>query len=279
MITARRLIAVTLALALAFAMAGCKQEPEEPALEPQIAPPVIGTAGVLKVGVDLNYPPFAGIDEDQNAGIDVDVAAAIAERLGLKVELIDIKPNEMAAALNEGTVDVMLGGISITDAVLADASTAGSYLIDGAGIFSVVATDSVATTLTAADLPGKRIAAQKESPAFWTLEADYGEGYATGYATLKEAFDALAAGNADIVIGDAAVGAYIARDFENVAFVGQFGAAQPLGVIVKKDAVELEAAIRGALDALAADGTLDTIRSKWLGDLPALEVPAAEPAS
>jgi len=270
MTVARRLIAVTLVLALAFAMAGCKKEPEAPALDPKITPPVIGTAGVLKVGVDLSYPPFAGTDEGQNAGIDVDVAAAIAERLGLKVELVDITPNEMASALNEGTVDVMLGGISITDAVLADTSTAGSYLIDGSGIFSVVPSDSVATTLTAADLPGKRIAAQKESPAFWTLEADYGEGYATGYATLKEAFEALAAGNADLVIGDAAVGAYIARDFEN---------AEPLGVIVKKDATELEAAVREALDALAADGTLDTIRSKWLGDLPALEVPVAETTS
>lgn len=278
MTVARRLLAVTLVLALAFAMAGCKKEPEEPVLDPKIAPPVIGTAGVLTVGVDLSYPPFAGTDEGQNAGIDVDVAAAIAERLGLKVELVDITPNEMASALNEGTVDVMFGGISITDAVLADTSTAGSYLIDGPGMFSIVPTDSVATTLTAADLPGKRVAAQKESPAFWTLEADYGEGYATGYATLKEAFEALAAGNADVVIGDAAVGAYIARDFENVAFVGQFGAAEPLGVVVKKDATELETAIREALDALAADGTLDTIRSKWLGDLPALEVPVAETA-
>lgn len=279
MTLARRFTAITLALALVFSLAGCKKEPEAPALEPTIAPPVIGTAGVLKVGVDLTYPPFAGTDDGQDAGIDVDVAAAIAEKLGLKVDLVDIKPSEMAAALNEGTVDVMLGGISITDAVLADTSTAGSYLIDGSGIFSVVPTGSVATTLTAADLPGKRIAAQKESPAFWTLESDYGEGYATGYPTLREAFEALAAGEADIVIGDAAVGAYIARDFENVVFRGQFGAVQPLGVIVKKDATELEAAVREALDALAADGTLDTIRTKWLGDLPALDIPVAATAN
>ena len=72
------------------------------------------------------------------------------------------------------------------------------------------------------------------------------------------------------------MGAYIARDFPDVAFSGQFGAAQPLGVIVKKDATELEAAVREVLDALAADGTLDTIRAKWLGDIPALDVPVTE---
>lgn len=279
MTLARRFVAVTLALALIGAMAGCKKEPEAPALQPKIAPPVIATAGVLTVGVDLSYPPFAGVDEGVNAGIDIDVAAAIAERLGLKLEVVDIKPNEMAAALNEGTVDIMLGGIAITDAVLADVSTAGSYLIDGPGFFSVVATGSVPTTLTAGDLPGKRVAAQNESPAFWTLESDFGEGFTGSYPTLKAAFDALAAGEADVVVGDAAVGAYIGRDYPGVAFVGQFGAAQPLGIAVRKDATDLEAEIRAAIDALAADGTLDTIRNKWLGDLPALEVPVGDTAN
>lgn len=274
MTLARRLMAVTLAIALIGAMAGCKKEPEAPTLEPKIAPPVIAKAGVLTVGVDLSYPPFAGVDEGVNAGIDIDVAAAIAERLGLKIEIVDIKPNEMAAALNEGTVDIMLGGVAITDAVLADVSTAGSYLIDGPGLFSVVATGSVPTTLTAGDLPGKRVGAQNESPAFWTLESDYGEGFAASYPTLKAAFDALAAGEIDVVAGDAAVGAYIGRDYPSVAFVGQFGTAQPLGIAVKKDATDLETEIRAALDALAADGTLDTIHRKWLGDLPALSVPA-----
>lgn len=273
MSTARRLLALTLAVALVLAAAGCKKEPEAPVLEPKLAPPVIGTEGVLKVGVDLGYPPFAGTDGGESAGIDVDVAAAIAERLGLRVELVDVKPNEMAAALNEGTIDIMLGAVSITDAVTADVSTAGSYLIDGPGIFSAVPAESAVTTLTAADLPGKRVGAQQGSPAFWTLESDFGEGFATAYTSLAEAFKALEAGEIDVIVGDTAVCAYIARDYPTVAFVGQFGEAQPLGIAVKKDATELETAIRQTVDALAADGTLDTIRTKWLGDIPQLEVP------
>jgi putative glutamine transport system substrate-binding protein len=96
------------------------------------------------------------------------------------------------------------------------------------------------------------------------------------YPSLQEAFIALDAGEVDLVVGDAAVAAYIARDYPQIKFVGQFGAAQPLGIAVKKDATDLETAIRQTVDALAADGTLDTIRSKWLGDLPVLEVPPAE---
>jgi polar amino acid transport system substrate-binding protein len=269
-------MALVLVLALVGAMAGCKKEPAGPVLEPKIAPPVISTAGVLKAGVDLGYPPFAGTDEGADAGIDVDVAAAIAARLGLKLELVDVKPNEMSAALNDGTVDIMLGATPITDVVLADVSNAGSYLIDGPGIFSVVATGSESTTLTAGDLPGKRVVAQDASPAYWALELEFGDGFTQAAESLREAFEALVAGEADVLVGDAAVCAYIARDYPNVAFVGQFGTAQPLGVSVKKDATELETEVRAALDALAADGTLDTIRRKWLGNLPALVVSAEE---
>ncbi|MBN1193561.1 MAG: transporter substrate-binding domain-containing protein, partial [Coriobacteriia bacterium] len=191
--------------------------------------------------------------------------------------LVDVKQSEMAEALNKGTIDIMLGATPITDTVLADVSSAGSYLIDGPGIFTVVAEDSVPTTLTIDDLPGKRVITQKESYAYWELGFEFGDDFAQSTASLVEAFDALVAGNADVLVGDAAVCAYVGRDYPTVAFVGQFGSAQPLGVAVKKDAVELEAAVREALDSLAADGTLDTIRRKWLGDLPLLVVPAEEP--
>lgn len=275
MTTARRLMAFALALALLVAVGGCKKKAEEPTLEPTVKPPVIGTAGTLKAGVDLDYPPFAGEDNGEKVGIDVDVAAAIAEQLGLKLELVDVKPASLASALNSGKIDIALGATAITDVALADVSSAGSYLVDGPGIFAQVAEGSEVTTVTPDQLPGKRVAAQQGSPAFWALESDFGDGFTKQYATLKEAFDALKAGEVDYVVGDAAVGAYISRDFAGVRFVGQYDDAAPLGVAVKKDATDLESKVREVLDALAAGGTLDTIRSKWLGDLPVLAVPPA----
>jgi polar amino acid transport system substrate-binding protein len=268
-------MALALVLAMLVAVGGCKKKAEGPTLEPKVKPPVIGTAGTLKAGVDLDYPPFGGSANGEKVGIDVDVAAAIAERLGLKLELVDVKPKDIASALNSGKVDIMLGATAITDAVLADVSSAGSYLTDGPGIFAKVAEGSQITTVTPDQLPGKRVAAQEGSVAFWALESDYGDGFTKKYGSLKEAIDALEKGEVDYVVGDSAVAAYIARDFKDVRFVGQYGDATPLGVAVKKDATELETQVRAVLDALAADGTLDTIRSKWLGDLPTLAVPPA----
>lgn len=270
--TAGRVLALLVAATLALGAVACSKRSVEPELKPKIFPPTIAEAGVLRAGVDLDYPPFAGVDKGTEAGIDVDVAAAIAERLGLRLRLVDVGETGVAAALKSGAVDIALAATPITDAVLADVSTAGSYLVDGPAIFSVVPSGTVAPQLTPGTLAGKRVAVQKESAAYWKLESDFGEGYAQAYDTLRAAFDALAAGEADAVVGDAAVCAYIARDYADVRFVGQFGPAQPLGVTVKKDSPELETAVRDALDALAAEGVLGAIRSKWLGDLPELSI-------
>ena len=272
---ARRAVSLSIVLALTVALAlsaGCSSEPETPVLEPKIAPPVIGKAGVLRVGVDADYPPFAGKDQGTEAGIDVDIAAAIAERLGLRLELVPVKPDTVAAAINDGRVDIALGATTITDAVLADMSTAGSYLINGPALFSVVESGTPAPELDLGGLRGLRVAAQSESAAYWVIESEYGAEYAHTFGTLREAFEALVAGDEDVVAGDAAVGAYIARDFDGVRIVGQIGTAAPLGVVVRKDAVELEAEVRGVLDALSSEGVLGTITRKWLGEFPALEV-------
>ncbi len=268
---ASRAVVALLVIVLAFGLIGCEPKAEEPALVPVVEPPVIAEAGVLKVGVDLSYPPFAGTDDGVNAGIDIDVAAAIAERLGLRLEVVDVKPSGMASALGDGTVDVMLGAVPITDAVLADVTTAGSYVIDGPAFFAAApAEESGVATLTIEQVAPLRVGAQTGSAAFWALEAELGEGVVTGFDTLKGAFDALKAGDIDVVVSGAVIGAYIARDYPGIAFAGQFGNAQPLGIAVRKDAAELEAAVRGTLDAMAADGVLQTIKRKWVGDLPQL---------
>jgi len=91
------------------------------------------------------------------------------------------------------------------------------------------------------------------------------------YDTLREAFDALAAGDVDVVVGDAAVCAYIAQDYQGITFVGQYAPGEPIGIAIKKDATDLEEAVRSALDGLASEGVLNTIKAKWLGDFPVLE--------
>jgi len=273
----RRIVALVMSALLIGGLAGCGGGNKKAELVPEIAPPLIATEGVLRAGVDLSYPPFAGEDEGEKAGIDIDVAAAIAERLGLTLEIIDVKTTDVPAALKAKQIDIALGAMAIPEAVLADVTVAGSYFTDGPALFSMVTSGTATPTVTPDSLGALRIGAQQGSAAYWKLESEYGEGFAVSSPTLREAFTALAAGQLDVIAADAAVGAYVARDFTGVTFVGQYGAAQPLGVLVMKDATDLETAIRKELDALASEGVLDAIRTKWVGTLPPLEAaPSAD---
>lgn len=267
----RRAVVATAAIAMLLLAAGCSK-PEEPKAEPKVAPPAVKTAGALTVGVDLDAPPFAGTDEGQQAGLDVDVARAIAEQLGLTVTLVDVKPSDAATALADGTVDAVMS-VPLGSTILSSVSLVGAYAYDGPAFFvSNGSTQSVEPSLTLETLDVPAIAAQKESESFWRLSAELDPETVKSYDVLREALEALAAGEVPVVAGDAFVGAYIARDIQGVHFAGQLTPAVPLSVAVAAENAELADAIRTALDTLDADGVLSTLRRKWVGELPELAV-------
>jgi polar amino acid transport system substrate-binding protein len=269
-----RVMRIALMVALATMMLGAAActpaEEVDPGPEPKVSPPVIGEAGVLRVGVDLGYPPYGGVDKDREAGIDIDVASALASELGLDLELVEVASVETSAALQTGEVDIVMS-VPFTESAVLGASFAGWYVASGPALFS-----SGETSVTPDALGGLRIAVQQESEAYWSLAYTLGEQALVVRETLREAFEAFEAGEADVVAGDALVAAYLARDFDGISFASQLEPATPVGVVVATDATELEGVVRQALDKLATDGILDTIRAKWVDDLPALEVAAVD---
>lgn len=283
MVQARRagvLFGLAVCAAVAVASVGCSQ-PKEAALQAMVAPPAVATAGTLRAGIDLDYPPFGGTDNGQQAGIDLDVSAALAEKLGLTLTVVKVQPSNAATELASGTVDIVLS-VPFSAEGLSNVTLAGSYASSAPAFF--VATEGTASapaTMTLADLPVSpaKVGVQKGSPAYWKLARELGADAVKTYPTLREALDALAAGDVSVVAGDAMVGAYIARDYPTVRFAGQMAAATLLGAAVVPDNTALVDATREALDGLAADGVLAAIRSKWVGDLPKLKVAASAATS
>lgn len=258
--------ALVLAAAMVSALIGCTPADDPaPALEPVIGPPVIGKEGVLRVGVDLDHPPYAGVDQDRKAGIDIDIASALATELGLEVEFVEVGLAEAASALAAGDVDMVMS-VPFTEAAVLELAFAGWYTETGPALFS-----SAEETQTAQVLGGEATAVQEGSESYWDLSFSLGEDALFVTDSLREAFEALDRGDVAVVAGDALTGAYLLRDFPDLGYAGQIGPATPLGIVVAPDATDLEVAVRGALDALAAAGVLDTVRAKWVDDLPELE--------
>lgn len=266
---------IVAALGATLALVGCKGLPAPAQLHPTVKPPAIRQAGTLRAGVDLSTPPFGGTDAGRRAGIDVDVAAALAARLGLKLTIVDVKPSDAATALAGGTADVVLSVPYSADA-LANSTLAGSYIADGPAFFvAAPATTSVVPTISVDTLTAAHVGAQQGSLSYWELVSALGTEPVTPYPTLRDALTALQAGAVQAVGGDAIVGAYIARDMPTVRFAGQIEPAVPVGIAVATDNTTLEDAVRVALDGMAGDGILDAVRTKWVGSLPKLDVPTS----
>lgn len=271
-------IAAMMAMVLVVAlMSGCVQPipGAAPPAAPKIAPPAIKQPGVLRVGVDLSYPPFAGVEDGRQAGLDLDTASALAGRLGLKAEFVDVKASQIATALANGDIDVAMSAPFSAD-VLSRATIAGTYVTDGPALFTTKPASSGEASQGVSGLTGVQIGAQQGSEAYWRLVDELGEGSVVAFPTLREAFTALSQGQVQYVGADALVGAYIARDLAGVRYVGAISPAHLLGIAVLADNSKLSDAVRKSLDSLAADGALDTIRATWVGALPHLPLSAGD---
>lgn len=260
-------VALATALALLF---GCAAGIKPAVLKPRLTPPDIGSAGVLRAAIDLGYPPFGGIVKGKQVGLDVDVAAALAEQLGLKLEIVNAQPAAAAELARGGKVDVVLGALTVEDAVARQLAYAGTYVTDSAAVFG-----THVTTLTIGELSSTRVAVQNGSAAYWYLLGEYGEGPLVVVPTVAEAMKAVTAGKADVVAGDALVIAYIGRTVTGLKYGGQLTPTFPIGVGVAEEKTKLETEVRTVLDKLSSQGVLETLRRKWAGDLPRFAVPGS----
>lgn len=140
------------AVLLALSLSACRGMPAQSQLKPTVFPPSIAEKGVLRAGVDLSAPPFGGTDGGRQAGLDIDVASALASKLGLALKVVDVKPADAASALASGTVDVVL---SVPYTTLRDAMSA----LDK-GEVQVVGGDAYVGAYIARDMPSVRYAGQ-----------------------------------------------------------------------------------------------------------------------
>lgn len=268
----KKVIALLMTFVVALstlALGGCAGETgsRELPLEPTVSSPAIGTDGVLKVGVDSTNAPYAGISGGELVGIDVDIAAALAEELGLTLELVDTAGQSADTLLAEGTIDMVMdveqtGGSDIQGLKI------GPYVESGPALFTIVRDDEI-PEIDLASLAGTKVAAQKDSLSAWSVDELIGNGTSDPRESLTDAIAAVESGEVTYAAADAIVGAYLAVDYEDVACVKMLGT--PIGVYVgvAQENTQLADALTEALRTIRDNGELKTILSKWLGPVSA----------
>ena len=224
--------------------------------------------GVLSVGMEIGYPPMEYLASDGRTpiGFDVSMANAIADKLGLTLELIDTAWDGIFAGVNTDKYDCIMSSVTINPARLAVHNFSKPYIQNTLAI--VLRTDSTLDVSAPEDLAGLNVAYQEEttSDTFMTELADGGLVFTPReYDKVMYCFNEMALGRVDVIVTDLLVAyEYVAHPDTLFKIVWQ-GGEEEFGICLKKGNDALTEAINKALDELYEDGTLQQISDDIFG--------------
>ncbi len=223
--------------------------------------------GVFTLGLDDSFPPMGFRDANNEiVGFDIDVAKEVCSRLGVKLVCQPIDWNAKEQELNTGNIDCIWNGFTITEDRKKVLTFSDPYVNNAQVV--VVKGSSPVTTL--ADLAGKKIGIQAgssaaeavdESPEFKKSLKDVIE-FKDNLTALMD----LEVGGVDGVVLDLLVANdNINRSGKDFRILDETLVSEEYGIGFRKNDVQLRDAVQQQLEAMAADGSLATIATKWFG--------------
>ncbi|MEV0673065.1 ABC transporter permease subunit [Mycobacterium sp. NPDC050441] len=220
------------------------------------------SAGVLRIGTEGVYSPFSYHDTatGQLVGYDVDVARAVADKLGVRAEFVETPWDSIFAALEADRFDVVANEVTITPERQAKYDLSQPYSV-GEGVIVTRTDDTSIKTL--ADLKGK--VAAENATSNWSEIARKAGARVEAVEGFTQAIKLLNQGRVDVVVNDSiAVYAYLAEtNDKSVKIAGTVGEKSEQGFAARKDSGLLPE-LNTALDELRADGTLAAISQRYL---------------
>jgi len=212
----------------------------------------------LTMATNAEFPPFEYIENGEVVGADVDIAKAIAEKLGKELEITNIDFDAALTGAATGKYDVAVAGITANDERRKNMNFSIDYYTASQAI--IVTADSAIAGV--ADLEGKTIACQEGTTGEQYL---LDEGYAIqSFKTGAEAVTALTSGKVSAVVIDDAVAKALSKEQNGATKVlDEALTKEAYAIALKKGDDELTAEIDKALNELKAEGKLAEIFAKY----------------
>ena len=258
-----------LALLTAVLLTACTQGGEQGNRGLTLPPPELED-GVLRIGSDIPYPPFESYatGSDTLTGIDVDLAQALGEELGVEVEFVDIDADARIPALEAGQVDVIISAMTITEARRQRIDFI-PYFKGGTGILVPGGNPTgiqVDTHLCLHTVAVQQATLQLDQLKALNTDLCAGEVNIRikTFAQQDQALAELRAGGADAVVADYAAALNDVRLSDGSLEVIDFQILPvTYGSGVRKGSGELKEALTGALATLMKDGRYENILYSW----------------
>ena len=218
-------------------------------------------AGKLTMSTNAAFPPYEmTTDSGDFEGIDIEVAGAIAEKLGLELQVDDMDFDAALLAAQNGKSDIVMAGVTVTDERQKVMDFSDTY---AEGIQSIIVPED-SDIASADDLTGKAIGTQRGTTGYIYCTDDFGEDNVIAYDDGLTAVQALNNGQVDAVVIDNAPAQEFVAANPGLKILDTAYAQEDYAIGVAKGNTQLLDAINGALEELQADGTLQAIVDKYI---------------
>ena len=217
-------------------------------------------AGKLTMATNAAFPPYEmTTDAGEFEGIDIETAQAIADKLGLELQIDDMDFDAALLSVQQGKADIVMAGVTVTDERKAVMDFSDSY---ATGIQSIIVPEG-SDIASPDDLAGKKIGTQRGTTGYIYCTDDFGEDAVVAYDSGLTAVQALNNGQVDaVVIDNAPAKEYVAAN-PGLKVLETSYAEEDYAIGMAKGS-SLEDAVNAALEELKADGTLQSIVDKYI---------------
>ena len=217
--------------------------------------------GKLIMSTNAAFPPYEmTTDSGEFEGIDIETAQAIADKLGLELQIDDMDFDAALLAVQQGKSDMVMAGVTVTDERQNVMDFTDSY---ATGIQSIIVKED-SDIASVDDLAGKKIGTQRGTTGYLYCSDDFGDENVVAYDDGLTAVQMLNNGQVDcVVIDNAPAKEFIAAN-PGLKLLDTAYVEESYAIGVGKGNTELKDAINTALEELKADGTLQAIVDKYI---------------
>ena len=227
------------------------------------------TGGVLRMGTNAAFPQYVLVGESGEVeGIDAEIAAAVAEKIGMTLEITDMEFDSLIPALQSDTIDIALAGMTVSPERAEQVNFTESYATgvqvvivpEGSDIAPVAGEDGEMVV----DLTGKNIGVQSGTTGDIYCTDDYGQEFVKQFNNGSLAVAALLNGQVDCVVIDNEPAKNFVAANQGLTILDTAYAEEDYAAAIAKDDTALFEQVNAAIKELKEDGTIAAIIEKYI---------------
>ncbi len=236
--------AMVLAAAMILSLAGCSASDSKE----------------LRMGTNAAFPPYEYYEGEQIVGIDAEIAAKIAEKLGKTLVIEDMEFGSIISAVQSGKVDMGMAGMTVSEERLESVNFTTSYATG----YQVIIVKEDSPIAGPDDLAEKKIGVQESTTGDIYCTDDYGDEWVERYNKGTEAVLALTQDKIDAVVIDREPAKAFVAENPGLKILDTEYVVEDYAIAVSKKNDKLMEEINTALEELIADGTVQSILDKYI---------------